>query len=806
MNGVVASEHECPGILIYSGAAGEGGVCNWPGAIVCRDTTAQSGGDNHNIIKGTEEPTRQPTNQPKQSKKKKQKRKKQKKQTKQKKQPKKSSRKSKNSSTNRSNPQNFFCGVSADDAKNHCIPCPKGTTAECGANISHGCFRGISECASRGSGGGGNKGYQSSAQPRDPPPPPTPFNLNLQLNPKPSPAAFEPRTAEPKPAPAALNLPPAVTASSPTPRNSPPNPSPSGDQYTNNWTNAPYKPYRGPHRSKTVIGYYASWQWYDRNKFADPQKIDFTKYDRINYAFFQPDAEGNLFGTDEWADPQLLWGPIDWSGGGTEKCSWDKPESWPDRKDGSVQYNCQNFQLEKGILHLAQSKGVEVMPSIGGWTLSDFFPGIAASPQKRRHFAKQCRKLIEEYGFDGIDIDWEYPAYADHSGTPEDKGNYPLFLQAIRDELDSLGAITGRHYGITAALPCGPDKIDAGIDVPEISRLLDELNLMTYDLHGSWDTLAGTNAPMYDQGWGDGSPRWSVHGCVENYRERGAPMSKINLGLPFYGRSVKRATGFKQWHTGADDDHYHLDEGSPQYFNIIPFLEDGSLTSYRHERTQTQYAVFDKGGGLVSYDDPQAICDKVGYANDRGLHGFLIWEISGDMLDDGTTPLIDATNGKIENPGYDCGALRDPVRGLKWRPAPPEPAEVDWTGYTGPARTGGSGNDFNGAVTAGGAPAPPVIPPAGGGDGAYVSPQNFVWESGGDAVSDAGEEEEEEKKKKDDDCPLSYTGYFPTKDCTGYMYCSNGSAGAVMPCVPGTLFDKSITACAFASTVTGCDG
>ena len=84
---------------------------------------------------------------------------------------------------------------------------------------------------------------------------------------------------------------------------------------------------------------------------------------------------------------------------------------------------------------------------------------------------------------------------------------------------------------------------------------------MTYDLHGSWDTLAGTNAPMFDQGWGDGSPRWSVHGCVENYRERGASMSKINLGLPFYGRSVQGATGFKQWHTGADDIKYHLDEG-----------------------------------------------------------------------------------------------------------------------------------------------------------------------------------------------------------------------------------------------------
>ena len=78
-------------------------------------------------------------------------------------------------------------------------------------------------------------------------------------------------------------------------------------------------------------------------------------------------------------------------------CSWDGP----------TQRNCNYHQLDKGILSLAQSVGVEVMPSIGGWTLSDNFPTVARSEETRRHFAAQCVKLIEEYGFDGIDIDWE---------------------------------------------------------------------------------------------------------------------------------------------------------------------------------------------------------------------------------------------------------------------------------------------------------------------------------------------------------------------------------------------------------------
>jgi GH18 family chitinase len=46
--------------------------------------------------------------------------------------------------------------------------------------------------------------------------------------------------------------------------------------------------------------YYASWQWYDRSQKAAPSNMDFTKLDRVNFAFFQTDTDGNLWGTDSW--------------------------------------------------------------------------------------------------------------------------------------------------------------------------------------------------------------------------------------------------------------------------------------------------------------------------------------------------------------------------------------------------------------------------------------------------------------------------------------------------------------------------
>jgi chitinase len=104
---------------------------------------------------------------------------------------------------------------------------------------------------------------------------------------------------------------------------------------------------------------------------------------------------------------------------------------------------------------------------------------MAANETSRLNFARNCRDLIVEYDFDGIDIDWEYPGYADHGGTPGDTENFNLLLGDVRAALDDLGAETGRTYGLTAALPCGPSNVE-NVDVGAVSGYLSELNLMTY--------------------------------------------------------------------------------------------------------------------------------------------------------------------------------------------------------------------------------------------------------------------------------------------------------------------------------------
>ena len=216
---------------------------------------------------------------------------------------------------------------------------------------------------------------------------------------------------------------------------------------------------------------------YDRGGLAKPSNLDHSKVTRYNFAFFQTNVNGDIWGTDDYADPISLYGEINWSwvpGQGASYCSWVAAGQPP---------FCQGHRYETGLIYQAHKAGVEVYPSIGGWTLSNSFPAMAKSPTSRANFAANCVKLIETYDFDGIDIDWEYPGYAEHNGTPEDTQNYSLLLQEIRTALDALGKKNGRVYGLTAALPCGPDLVD-NIQIDVVSKILSELNLMTYDFYG----------------------------------------------------------------------------------------------------------------------------------------------------------------------------------------------------------------------------------------------------------------------------------------------------------------------------------
>lgn len=88
------------------------------------------------------------------------------------------------------------------------------------------------------------------------------------------------------------------------------------------------------------------------------------------------------------------------------------------------------------------------------------------------------RNLTSE-GFDGLDVDWEYPGAPDRGGKPEDTDNFVKLVETLRKTFDG----SGNKYGLTFTAPSSYWYL-RWFDLPRLAEHVDWINLMTYDLHG----------------------------------------------------------------------------------------------------------------------------------------------------------------------------------------------------------------------------------------------------------------------------------------------------------------------------------
>ena len=104
--------------------------------------------------------------------------------------------------------------------------------------------------------------------------------------------------------------------------------------------------------------------------------------------------------------------------------------------------------------------------------------------------------------------------------------------------------------------------------------------------------------------------------------KEGATKDQLNIGLPFYGQSFMGAAGPNQFHQGSDTQKWPDDEGKPQYFNIEAKWDE--MVVMRDDVSHTAQAYFKDGSSYLSFDDQEAICDKVEYAIDMDLNGLSV--------------------------------------------------------------------------------------------------------------------------------------------------------------------------------------
>ncbi|MCK5145645.1 hypothetical protein KAR48_02755 [bacterium] len=368
-------------------------------------------------------------------------------------------------------------------------------------------------------------------------------------------------------------------------------------------------------QSRDIIGYYPSWAYADRDGKIAAAHLAYDKVTIINYAFFLPTEQGLLIGKDAEADSVLLVGVLDNETG---------------RRDPHT-----------SLIALAHAHKVEVMLSIGGWADSSIFPSVAADSMKTARFAGECVRCIRQYGFDGIDIDWEYPGYSPHRGSPVDRVNFTAFLQAVRKSLDDYTKITGVYYPLSAALSASPSRA-VDMEMGKIAEILDFVNLMTYDYHGSWDSSSNHNSPLYPTAGGE--PQSCFDSTFKLYNGvYQIPAEKINMGVAFYSHSFGSCDSLYGASIGSG--RAALPEGG-DYQSLMKQVS--SFTRLWDDKAQVPYLLHEEKRVLVSYDDVRSISLKAEYVKTHGARGLIIWEMTGDMCDDGTTPLLDAINSTFE--------------------------------------------------------------------------------------------------------------------------------------------------------------
>lgn len=313
----------------------------------------------------------------------------------------------------------------------------------------------------------------------------------------------------------------------------------------------------GTDHPRRIIGYFTSWRTGQNGQPAYlANQIPWDKLTHINYAFAHVDG-ANRLSVGNTADPANPATGLTWPGvAGAEM-------------DTTLPYKGHFNLLAK---FKKQHPQVKTLVSVGGWAETAGFYTMTTNADGSANaggintFADSAVAFIRQYGFDGVDVDYEYPTSMKDAGNPVDFAvsnarratlmkNYVVLMRTLRARLDAAGQADGRHYLLTIAAPSSAYLL-RGMEAFPVMAYLDYVNIMSYDLHGAWNQFVGPNAALFDDGKDAELTAWSYYGTPQYARIgylntdwayhyfRGAmPAGRINIGVPYYTRGWRGVSG-----------------------------------------------------------------------------------------------------------------------------------------------------------------------------------------------------------------------------------------------------------------------
>ncbi|XPS72969.1 Chitinase [Ascochyta lentis] len=287
-----------------------------------------------------------------------------------------------------------------------------------------------------------------------------------------------------------------------------------------------------------------------------------------------------------------------------------------------------------------KSSTLQTWIAIGGWDFNDpgptrtTFSNLARTAARRARFITSLKAFLTKNGFQGVDIDWEYPGAPDRGGIKEDTDNYVALVKEMR-------ASFGTQFGISMAIPSAYWYM-RWFKLKEMEPYVDWFGVMSYDLHGPWDAqvlqigkvvLGHTNVPEI--------ANWTLPLAYE-----GVNPAKLNLGLAYYARGYtvadQNCNGVGCAWSGTSRPGPCTNFGGVMSLQEIENQIIPQLGVKPNLLEQDMMMELKWGNQWIGYDNMETIAMKKQWANQHCFGGTMVWSVdfysgsgSGDIPDGG---------------------------------------------------------------------------------------------------------------------------------------------------------------------------